>query len=164
MKGKKKRPCGPEPQLCTLASHRRFCQGRRTAVPPGAEEINHWRKFLTSRSHVSPNGPSSLRTTTVKKSKNCRAIPITGRGGPWGCEALRVPHYLDNRLTDGGKVGSIMCRPPFTPQEDSWYSFLLEVESTPRAIVWLETTTVTNTNINRNTRCCLCIAGQYSFH
>jgi hypothetical protein len=38
---------------------------------------------------------------------------------------------LDNRLTDGGKVVSLMRRPPFTPQEDSWYSFLLEAESTP---------------------------------
>jgi hypothetical protein len=30
---------------------------------------------------------------------------------------------LDNRLTDGGKVVSL--------QQDSWYSFLLEVELTP---------------------------------
>jgi hypothetical protein len=44
---------------------------------------------------------------------------------------LRVPQYLDNRLTDGGKVVSLMRRPPFTPQEGSWYSFLLETESTP---------------------------------
>jgi hypothetical protein len=43
---------------------------------------------------------------------------------------LRVPQYLDNRLTDGGKVVSLTRRPLFTPQEDSWYSFLLEVEST----------------------------------
>jgi hypothetical protein len=44
---------------------------------------------------------------------------------------LRVPHFLDNRLTDGGKVVSLTHRPNFTPQEDSWYSFLLESESTP---------------------------------
>jgi hypothetical protein len=43
---------------------------------------------------------------------------------------LRVPHYLDNRLTDGGEV-SLTRRPPLTPQEDSWYSYLLEAESTP---------------------------------
>jgi hypothetical protein len=47
-----------------------------------------------------------------------------------GCETLRVPHNLDNRLTDGGKVFSLTSRPPFTPQEDSRYSFLLEAEST----------------------------------
>jgi hypothetical protein len=38
---------------------------------------------------------------------------------------------LDIRLTDDGKVVSLMRRLPFTPQEVSWYSFLLEVELTP---------------------------------
>jgi hypothetical protein len=42
-----------------------------------------------------------------------------------------VPHFLDNRLTDGGKDVSLARRPSFTPQEDSWYSVLLEAESTP---------------------------------
>jgi hypothetical protein len=36
-----------------------------------------------------------------------------------------------NRLTNGGEVVSLTRRPPFTPQEDSWYSFLLEAESIP---------------------------------
>jgi hypothetical protein len=57
----------------------------------------------------------------AKKKKN-----VTGRGGPWGCETSRHPHFLVNRLTDGGEVVSLTRRPPFTPQEDSWYSFLLE--------------------------------------
>jgi hypothetical protein len=45
-----------------------------------------------------------------------KAIPIPGHGGPYGCETLRVPQYLDNRLTDGGKVVSFTRRPPFTHQ------------------------------------------------
>jgi hypothetical protein len=65
----------------------------------------------------------------VKKKGN--AIPVTGRGGPYGCERSRLPYLLDNRLTDGGKVVGLTRRAPFTPQEDSWYSFLLEAESTP---------------------------------
>jgi hypothetical protein len=44
---------------------------------------------------------------------------------PW-----RLPHFLDNRLTDGGEV-RFTRRPPFIPQEVSRYSFLLEAESTP---------------------------------
>jgi hypothetical protein len=54
-----------------------------------------------------------------------------GRECPYGCESLRLPHLLDNRLTDGGKIASLTRRPPFTLQEDSWYSFLFEAESTP---------------------------------
>jgi hypothetical protein len=37
---------------------------------------------------------------------------------------------LDSRLTDGGKVVSLNRRPSFTAQEDCWYSFLLEGDST----------------------------------
>jgi hypothetical protein len=50
------------------------------------------------------------------------AIPVTG------CETSRIPHFLDNQLTDGGEVVSLMHPPRFTPQ-DSLYSFLLEAES-----------------------------------
>jgi hypothetical protein len=60
-----------------------------------------------------------------------KAIPVAGRQGPSGSEKSRFPHFQDSRLTDGGEVVSPMRRPPFTPQEDSWYSFPLEAESTP---------------------------------
>jgi hypothetical protein len=43
-----------------------------------------------------------------------------------------IPYFLDNRLIDGEEVDSLARRPSFAPQEDSWYSFLLEAESTPR--------------------------------
>jgi hypothetical protein len=46
-------------------------------------------------------------------------------------EAQRVVRRQDNQLTDGSKVVSPTHQPPFTPQEDSGYSFLLEAESTP---------------------------------
>jgi hypothetical protein len=63
--------------------------------------------------------------------RNGKAAPVTGREGSSGYETSRLPHFLDNRLTDGDEVVSRMRRPFFTPQEDSWYSFLLELESTP---------------------------------
>jgi hypothetical protein len=34
-----------------------------------------------------------------------------------GCEMLRIPHCLDNRLTDGGKVVSLINRLRYTPQK-----------------------------------------------
>jgi hypothetical protein len=59
-----------------------------------------------------------MRKGTIK------AISVTDSGGPQGCETSMLPYFLDNRLTDGGEVVSLTHRLPFTPQEDSWYSFL----------------------------------------
>jgi hypothetical protein len=44
-----------------------------------------------------------------------KAIHVRDREGPSGCETSRLPHLLDNRLTDGGEVVSLTRRPPFTP-------------------------------------------------
>jgi hypothetical protein len=55
---------------------------------------------------------SMICYTAPKKSK---AIPVTGRGGPYGCETSRLPHFPDNPLKDGGEVVSLTRRPPFTP-------------------------------------------------
>jgi hypothetical protein len=66
-----------------------------------------------------------------------KAIPVTGRGDPEGCETPRLPHFLDNRLRDGGKVISLKPRPPFTPGRSL---VLISVRDwvDPRAIVRLE--------------------------
>jgi hypothetical protein len=53
----------------------------------------------------------------AKAKKKGKAIPVTGHEGPWGCETSRLPHFLDNRLTDGGEVVGPTCRPPFTPRK-----------------------------------------------
>jgi hypothetical protein len=60
-----------------------------------------------------------------------KAIPVTGRGRPQGCERSRLPQFLKNRLTDGGEAVSLKRPGALYPQEDSWYSYLLEAESTP---------------------------------
>jgi hypothetical protein len=65
------------------------------------------------------------------KVKKGKAIPVTGRGGPQGCEMSRLPYFLYNWLTDGVEVVSLTHELLFTPQEDSWYSFLLKAESNP---------------------------------
>jgi hypothetical protein len=59
-----------------------------------------------------------------------KAIPVRGRGGPQGCETLRLPHFIENQLTDGGEVVSLTRLLHFTPGKISWYSFLLEAELT----------------------------------
>jgi hypothetical protein len=76
-----------------------------------------------------------LKNRTTQKCnatlKNVKAILVTCRVGASSCETSRLPHCLDNRLTDGGEVVSLTRRPPFAPQEDSWYSFLLDAYSSP---------------------------------
>jgi hypothetical protein len=62
--------------------------------------------------------------------KKGKTVPVTDRGGPQGCFTSRFPHFVDSRLTDGGEVVNLTRQPPSTAQEDSWYSFLLEAEST----------------------------------
>jgi hypothetical protein len=56
-------------------------------------------------------------------------VPVTGRGGPYGYETSRLSHFLDSRLTDGGELVSLTHRSPLYLQEDSWYSFPLEAQS-----------------------------------
>jgi hypothetical protein len=82
--------------------------------------------FLILPLALGPWGNTSWRVNTTK-IKN-KAIHLTGRGGLWGCEMLRIPHSVDSRLTDGGKVVSLTHRQRFTPQEDSCYSYQLEDE------------------------------------
>jgi hypothetical protein len=50
---------------------------------------------------------------------------------PLGFREVEAPTFSDIQLIDGSKVVSPMRQPLFTPQEYSWYSFLLEAESTP---------------------------------
>jgi hypothetical protein len=40
-----------------------------------------------------------------------KTVPLIGRGNPWVYETLKLPHFLDNRLTDGGEVISLTLRP-----------------------------------------------------
>jgi hypothetical protein len=45
-----------------------------------------------------------LLTTDGLHQCKSKAIPVAGRGGLYGCETPRIPHCLDNRLTDGGEA------------------------------------------------------------
>jgi hypothetical protein len=69
--------------------------------------------------NVTPNfrSPATSLTWGSLLHKEGKTIPVTGRGGPWGCKTLKLPHFLDSRLTDGGKVVSLTRLPPFTPRK-----------------------------------------------
>jgi hypothetical protein len=76
-------------------------------------------KFLTSveRCHLTVNihFPNVFFLLYVArwlyfKSLRVQAVPATGRGDPQSFEALRLPHFLDNLLTDGAEVVSLTRR------------------------------------------------------
>jgi hypothetical protein len=50
-----------------------------------------------------------------KKKVKGKATSVTGCRGAQGCETS-LPHFLDNRLTDGGEAVSFTSRSLFTPR------------------------------------------------
>jgi hypothetical protein len=46
-----------------------------------------------------------------------KTVHITDRGEPQCYETSRLPHFLNNRLTDDGEVLSLTHWPPFTPRK-----------------------------------------------
>jgi hypothetical protein len=68
----------------------------------------------------------------ICKDKKGKAVPVTDHGGPWGCEISGLPHFLDNRLTDGREVVSLTRRQAaFYPPQNSWCSIVSETGWTP---------------------------------
>jgi hypothetical protein len=63
------------------------------------------------------------------KPAESKAIPVTGRGGILGCAMLRTPHYLDIRLSDGGKIVSTTHRPLSTPKKHYFSAFDTHLEA-----------------------------------
>ena len=65
----------------------------------------------------------------VDKGKG-KAVLLQAWSGPEGYSKLRFPYFMTTAQY-GGKVVSFTHRPPLPPRKYSWYSFLLEDESTP---------------------------------
>jgi hypothetical protein len=59
-----------------------------------------------------------------------KAVPLHAWSGPEGSRKLRFPDFMTT-AQDGGKFVSLTHRPPLPPRKYTWYSFLLEAESTP---------------------------------
>ena len=59
-----------------------------------------------------------------------KSVPLQAWTGPEGPRKLRFQDYVTT-AQDGVKVVSLTHRPPLPPRKYSWYSFLLEAESTP---------------------------------
>jgi len=62
-------------------------------------------------------------------NKSGAAVPLKAWSGPEGSRKLRFPDYV-TVTPDGGKVVRPTHQPPLPPRKYSWYSFLLEAQST----------------------------------
>ena len=58
------------------------------------------------------------------------AVPLKPWSGPECSRKLKFPDFMTT-AQDGCKVVSLTHRPPLHPRKYTWYSFLLEAESTP---------------------------------
>ena len=70
------------------------------------------------------------RTNVRDDKKKGKAVSLQAWSGPEGSRKLRFPDFL-TRAQEGGKVVNLYAPAAFTPRKFSWYSFLLEAESTP---------------------------------
>jgi hypothetical protein len=59
-----------------------------------------------------------------------KAVLLQNWSCPEGSRKLRFPDFM-TKAQDGGKVVSLTHRPPLLHRKYTWYSFLLEFESTP---------------------------------
>jgi hypothetical protein len=93
-------------------------EGRSLLLRPGFNKVNFFGIISTANS-----------THRVDIKKIYKAVPLQAWSGPEGSRNLRFPDYMTT-AQDGGKVQPY-APAAFTPRKYSWYSFLLEAESTP---------------------------------
>jgi hypothetical protein len=99
---------------------RLFALRRENKQPVSLLEVHHeYRKVLVHKACIVFRHLTVVCTVHVLflLSGLLKAIPVTGREGLWGCEMLRIPHCLDNRLTNDGKVVSLKHRPRSAPSK-----------------------------------------------
>jgi hypothetical protein len=70
-----------------------------------------------------------LAKVIIIKGKG-KAVPLQAWSGPEGSRKLRFPDFM-TMAEDGGKAVKPYAPAAFAPRKNTWYSFLLEAESTP---------------------------------
>ena len=72
--------------------------------------------------------PQIPLTKSPGKGKG-KAVPLQAQRGQEGCRKLRFPDFVTT-AQDGGRLSALRTGRLY-PRKCSWYSFLLEAESTP---------------------------------
>jgi hypothetical protein len=73
---------------------------------------------------------ASPEIIVVNEKGKGKSVQLQAWTVPEGSRKFRFPDFVTT-AQDGGKVVSLTHRPPLPTRKYSWYSFLLEAESTP---------------------------------
>jgi hypothetical protein len=123
--------CSNVPSSQTFRSYKQqqtcriFYGGGQSAVSQEMSEYGGKAGFVPVFESTKQNhNLRELHQGQVTSIKNSKAIPVTGRGGPYVCEKSRLTLFY-RESAHRSRWG---CQPyapaAFYPQEDSWYSFL----------------------------------------
>jgi hypothetical protein len=53
----------------------------------------------------------------ITSGKKCKALPARSRGGPYGYETSRFPHFLDTRFIYSGRLSALRAGRPLRPRK-----------------------------------------------
>jgi hypothetical protein len=73
----------------------------------------------------------SENAVSIYMEGKSKSNPITGLDKPRGFQEVEAPRFQDNRHTKVVRLSALRTGHLYPPRKYSWYSFLLEAESTP---------------------------------
>jgi hypothetical protein len=90
-------------------------------------------RYFSLRALVQVRNGLNKKSEEIQISRHFWSYPYNRLWRPIGLGDVETPTF-SRQSARRWRWGfhSLTYQPPFTPQEDSWYSFLLEAESTPR--------------------------------
>ena len=73
--------------------------------------------------------PFTVFGDNITEEGKVKSVPLQARSGPEGSRKLSFPDFV-TKAQDGGRLSALRTGRLY-PRKCSWYSFLLEAESTP---------------------------------
>jgi len=90
-------------------------------------ETSNWRQQYLNKKWLNRDKVIDNKEIIIIKGK---AVLLQTRRGPKGSRKLRFPDFVTT-AQDGGRLSALRTGRLSPPRKYSWYSFLLDAESTP---------------------------------